>query len=193
MSRAYVVYFVMFAALIAGMVLIMTMGESVRAPDDLSGEWVVEWDNAPPPESGEPKLRIDQSGRFFVVTFGERPPMSMKLQDGWTGKTKGRRLQMRLAGPPWELRLDGDIPFRQRWQLPEMNLELVGPASRHVGIARRVFPETAEHAAEPSPAPEPAPAPAPAEAGERAKAAVVSPTSTPSPTASVPSETAHAR
>jgi hypothetical protein len=207
MSRAYVVYFVMFAALIAGMVLIMTMGESVRAPDDLSGEWVVEWDNAPPPESGEPVMRVAQSGRFFVVTFGQRPPMSMKLQDGWTGKTKGRKLHMRLARPPWELRLDGDIPPKQRWQLPEMNLELVGP-TRHVGIARRVYPETAENAPEPSPAPEPAPAPAPApaEAVEPAEAAAAAataaaaiklPTTNPTPTepaaSAVPSETAHAR
>jgi hypothetical protein len=191
MSRAYVVYVVMFAALIAGMVLIMTMGESVRAPDDLSGEWVIEWDNAPPPESGEPVMRIAQSGRFFVVTFGQRPPMSMKLQDGWTGKTKGRVLNMRLARPPWELRLNGDIPPKQRWQVPEMNLELVGP-TRHIGIARRVVPETetAENAAEPAPAPPPpAETPVPVPDDAAAKAA----TTAPIPTASVPPETAHAR
>src|SRR5688500_17306047 len=197
MSRAYLVYLVMFAALIGGMVLIMTAGESVRAPDDLSGNWVVEWDNAPPPESGEPKLRIEQSGRFFVVRFGQHPPMNMKLQDGWTGKTKGRRLHMRLAGPPWELRLAGDIPPKQRWQLPEMNLELVGP-TRHVGIARRVLPEVTESTPAPDAATpaDPAPADAPAEAGEPARAAANAPATQPTaPTASVPpaSETAHAR
>jgi hypothetical protein len=200
MSRAYLVYLVMFAALIGGMVLIMTAGESVRAPDDLSGNWVVEWDNAPPPESGEPKLRIEQSGRFFVVRFGQHPPMNMKLQDGWTGKTKGRRLHMRLAGPPWELRLNGDVPPAQRWRVPEMNLELVGP-TRHVGIARRVLPTVSKGGRDgddddEDDAPAAAPDPAPARAGEPAKAAVLHPATadpTAAPTAAVPSEPDHAR
>jgi hypothetical protein len=158
---------------------------------------VIEWDNAPPPDSGDPILRIAQSGRFFVVTFGQRPPMSMKLQEGWTGKTKGRKLSMRLARPPWELRLDGDIPHRQRWQVPEMNLELVGP-TRHVGIARRVFPQTAENAAEPEPAPQPLPEgggpPEPAEISANLPTTTMTTTTTgPTPTASVPSEPDHAR
>ena len=184
MSRAYLVYFVMFAALIGGMVLILTMGDAVRAPDDLSGEWVVEWDNAPPPESGEPILRIAQSGRFFVVKFGQRPPMNMSLQDGWTGKSKGRWLHMTLARPEWKLHLSGEIPAKQRWQVPELKLELVGK-TRHFGIARRVFPETEELAAggakgsptvaSPPPAPAPVarttPAPVPAAEAPTAAAA----------------------
>ena len=192
MSRAYLVYFVMFAALIGGMLLIWTMGDSVRAPDDLSGEWVVEWDNAPPPESGEAKMRIAQSGRYFVVTFGRRPPMSMTLQDGWIGRSNGRQIDMRLARPQWELRLNGQIPAKEQWRVPEVKLELVGP-TRHVGIARRVLPETAENAPASDPAPAPAPA-APSEAGEPAKASVRVPTTAPTiPSASVQSETAHAR
>ena len=154
MSRAYVVYVVTFAALVGGMLLILTMGDAAVAPDDLSGEWIVEWDNAPPPESGEPILRIAQSGRFFVVTFGQRPPMSMTLQDGWTGKEQGRKLSMTLARPLWKLHLNGPIPARQQWQVPELKLELVGP-TRHIGIARRVYPETAADA-DAAPAPLPA-------------------------------------
>jgi hypothetical protein len=194
MNRAYTVYLLMFGALIGGMALIWARGDNVRAPDDLSGDWIIEWDNAPPPESGEPKMHIAQSGRYFVVTFGQRPAMSMKLQDGWTGKGKGRTLDMRLASGPWELRLDGDIPPRQRWQVPEMNLELVGP-TRHVGIARRVLPARAENAPDPDPAPAPTsvPAPAPAETGETAQASPNSPATQPTPAASVPAETAHAR
>ena len=182
MSRAYTVYFLMFAALIGGMLLIMTMGDAVRAPDDLSGEWIIEWDNAPPPESGEPVMRIAQSGRFFVVTFGQRPPMNMTLQDGWTGKSKGRWLNMTLARPMWKLHLSGPIPPKQRWQVPELNLELVGP-TRHVGIARRVYPETAAESAaagagEPASASaklsasrQPSPAPAPSAAAAAAETA----------------------
>lgn len=177
MSRAYVVYVLMFAALIGGMALIWTMGDSVRAPDDLSGEWIVEWDNAPPPESGEPKMRIAQSGRFFVVTFGQRPPMSMTLKDGWTGKSTGRTLNMKLARPQWELRLNGPVPAKNPWRVPELKLELVGP-TRHLGIARRVLPETAA-----------------VETGAQARTTTT--TTQPieiTPTASVPAaETAHAR
>jgi hypothetical protein len=46
MRRAYIVYVLMFAALIGGMTLIWTRGDNVRAPDDLSGDWLIEWDNA---------------------------------------------------------------------------------------------------------------------------------------------------
>ena len=195
MSRAYLVYFVMFAALVGGMLMIWTLGDNVRAPDDLSGEWVVEWDNAPPPESGEPKMRIAQSGRFFVVRFGQRPPMSMTLKDGWTGKADGRNLEMTLARPQWELRLNGPIPGGERWRVPELNLELIGP-TRHVGVARRVLPEVTKGAPEPRGGG--TPAKPPAEAGEPAKAAAkvstTAPITAPAPTASVPSaETAHAR
>jgi hypothetical protein len=195
MRRAYLVYFLMFAALIGGMLMIWSLGDNVRAPDDLSGDWVIEWDNAPPPESGEPKMRVAQSGRFFVITFGQRPPMSMKLDEDWTGKNRGRTLDMRLARPPWALRLHGPIPAgaSERWRVPELNLELVGP-TRHVGIARRVIPATAENSEEPAPVPA---RPAPADAREPAKAAMDLPSTNPTaaaPTASVPSaETAHAR
>jgi len=180
MNRAYIVYVLMFGALIGGMALIWTMGDSVRAPDDLSGDWVVEWDNAPPPESGEPKMRIAQSGRFFVVTFGRRPPMSMTLKDGWAGKADGRTLDMKLARPQWEMHLNGPIPAKNPWRVPEMKLELVGP-TRHIGIARRVLPETAEKA--PAKTAEPVKASEPSKASDPA----------PPPTASVQSETAHAR
>ena len=181
MSRAYLVYILMFAVLIGGLLLVLTMGDALRAPDDLSGEWVVEWDNAPPPESGEPRMRIAQSGRYFVVTFGQRSSMSMTLEDGWTGKNKGRVLNMTLAAPPWELHLGGEIPAKQRFRVPELKLELVGP-TRHVGIARRVLPQTAEQA--------------PAGAGDPVKASAKSPvTKLPSTAPASPSaaETAHAR
>jgi hypothetical protein len=154
MSRAYVVYFVMFGALIGGLLLILTMGDSVRAPDDLSGDWVVEWDNAPPPESAEPRMHVDQSGRFFVVTFGRRPPMSMTLKRGWVGAASGRKIDMTLARPLWELHVSGAVPMKEHALVPELKLELVGP-TRHVGVARRVGVQTASAAPAPAPSREP--------------------------------------
>jgi hypothetical protein len=146
MSRAYVIYFVMFGVLIGGMLLILTIGDAVHAPDDLSGEWTVEWDNAPPPESAEPKMRVDQSGRFFVVTFGRRPPMSLTLRPGWTGAATGRKVDMTLARRDWALHLTGPIPMKEHTLVPELKVELVGP-TRHVGIARRGVPQGAAAAA----------------------------------------------
>jgi hypothetical protein len=165
MSRAYLVYIIMFAVLIGGLLLILTLGDSVHAPDDLSGEWTVEWDNAPPPESAEPKMRVDQSGRFFVVTFGRRPPMSMTLKSGWVGASHGRKLDMTLARPLWELRLSGAVPMKEHALVPELKLELVGP-TRHVGVARRVGVQTAA-------------APTPAQSREPVKAAAQVPVETP--------------
>ena len=136
MSRAYAIYILMFALLGGGLWFIFTLGGAVRAPDDLSGDWVVTWQNAPPPETGEPIMRVSQSGRFFVVRFGQRPPMSLTLADDWKGARDGRQLQMRLAGGPWTLKLAGNIQLTSTWQVPEVDLELVGP-TRHVGHAVR--------------------------------------------------------
>jgi hypothetical protein len=128
------------------------------------------------------------------VKFGQRPPMSLTLNDGWVGKADGRTLVMTLSRAQWELRLHGPIPAHggEHARVPELHLELIGP-TRHVGIARRVLPEVTEGA--PAPA-HGTPAKDPAEAGEPAKAAVKLPTTNPSatPTAAVPSdETVHAR
>src|SRR5437660_1289670 len=142
MSRAYVIYILMFAVLAGGLWLIVEVGGAMRAPDDLAGEWAVAWRNAPPPEMGEPLIRVQQSGRFFIVRFGQRPPMSMTLQPGWKGARDGRRLDMVLAGGPWpgwKLNLHGDIPLNSPGQfpiVPELNVELIGP-TRHVGHAVR--------------------------------------------------------
>jgi hypothetical protein len=132
----------MTVAFIGGMWLVLTLGDSVRAPDDLAGDWVVEWDNAPPPDSAEPKMRVEQSGRFFVVTFGRRSPMGMTLKPGWTGAASGRKLQMTLARPLWEMHLSGAIPMKEHALVPEVTLELIGP-TRHIGVARRVMPQSA--------------------------------------------------
>src|SRR5438309_9251069 len=92
MRRAYLVYLLMFAMLGGGMWVILTLGSAMKAPDDLSGEWTVRWDGATEP------MRIDQSGRFFVVRFGKQPPIGMTLQPGWKGARDGRKLEMMLVG-----------------------------------------------------------------------------------------------
>jgi hypothetical protein len=140
MSRAYIVYILMFGLLGGGLWLILTLGQAVRAPDDLSGDWLVVWANTPPPQSDEPTLHVDQSGRFFMVKFGTRQPVGMTLQRGWHGAGDGRNLGMRLDGAIWSLNVTGDIPLNETKHIPEISIELVGP-SRHYGVARRVNPD----------------------------------------------------
>lgn len=172
MSRAYIVYFLMFAAFAAGLWVVITLGAAAKAPDDLSGDWIVRWDNAPPPETADGDvMKVSQSGRFFVIRFGARPPMSMTLAEDWRGAQDGRQLKMHLSKAPWSLNVEGEVPARDHWRVPEVRLELSGP-TRHTGIARRVVEQ---RAAVPQPTAPQAPQP---------------PTSSP---ATRPAETAHAR
>jgi hypothetical protein len=134
MSRAYVIYVLMFLVLAGGLWIIIEVGGAMKAPDDVSGEWTVAWTTPPPPpQSGKPVLRIDQSGRFFNVRFGDGKPISMTLQQGWRGARDGPKLEMQLAGGVWTMKIDGDIPPRSL-RAPQVNVELTGP-THHAGRA----------------------------------------------------------
>jgi hypothetical protein len=187
MSRGWVVYILMFVIAAGGLWVILILGRAANAPDDLSGNWTVEWITAPPPKSdppGEPaRMQVAHSGRFFMVQFGEREPLRMTLQPGWRGKRIGRLLTMKLAGGPWRLDLHGDIPAAERFRVPEVRLELVGP-TRHVGIARREPEQTADVVPPTSDLPAAAPATQPGDGPP------IQPTA---PTASATAEPAHAR
>jgi len=150
MQRAYAIYVLMFAILAAGLSVVISLGRSLSAPDDLSGYWLVEWAGDPPPGSGAPAMHVTQSGRFFVVKFGERRPMSMVLQEGWKGKRRGRYLDMTLTRAQWNLRLHGLIPVQDRFRVAELQVELLG-RTRHFGVARRLTEEDL------APVPEPVP------------------------------------
>jgi hypothetical protein len=137
MSRAYIVYILMFAILAGGLWVILTLGHATRAPDDLSGDWQVTWTGALPPGGDAPEMHIDQSGQFFEVRLGKRPPLSMKLRPGWKGLRDGPMLAMELDGQPWKMNISGKYPSLASWKIPSIEVELVGP-TRHVGVARRV-------------------------------------------------------
>ena len=127
MTRAYLFYFLMTACLASGLWLILTFGNTLAAPDDLSGEWLVRWDEPRPGFAPSGKLRIDQSGRFFTLHFENGPTMSLKLQSDWTGARRGRRLFMRLAGSPWGITFTGAFPLKGPQIPDELNLELNSP------------------------------------------------------------------
>jgi hypothetical protein len=125
-------YILMFAVLAGGLWVVIELGSAIRAPDDLSGEWTVAWKNA----SGE-MMRIDQSGRFFVLRVGSAKPISMTLQPGWKGARDGPTLRMTLVGKTWRANVSGAYPPMETMRIPQMDLELIGP-TRQVGTARRV-------------------------------------------------------
>jgi hypothetical protein len=135
MSRAWIIYILMFAVLAGGLWVILEAGGAIRAPDDLAGEWTLVWLTSPPPNGGDvpPLMRIDQSGRFFQVQFGQAKPIPMTLRHGWRGLRDGPRLDMQLAGGAWTMKIDGDIPPKST-RAPQVNVELIGP-TRHVGRA----------------------------------------------------------
>ena len=126
----------MFAVFIGGLWLVLDVGRSSKAPDDLAGDWTVTWETSPPPLAVDPSMHVSQSGRFFVVRFGQKSTMNMTLQPGWSGARDGRTLQMSLAGEGWLMNLSGNIPLSDQWHAPIVKIDITGP-SRHVGVARR--------------------------------------------------------
>ena len=165
MNRGWIVYILMFVFAAAGLWVILILGRAANAPDDVSGTWTVEWITEAPPQGEAPgeasRMDVSQSGRFFMVRFGQREPIRLTLEPEWIGKRSGRQLKMKLSGELWRMELRGDIPYNERYRIPEVHIELAGP-TRHVGIARRERQQTvgapAESAPESLPAPETAPA-----------------------------------
>jgi hypothetical protein len=137
MTRAYLFYFLMAAFLVSGLWLIVTFGNTLAAPDDLSGDWLVQWDD---PWSGilqSRRLRIDQSGRFFTLNFENGPKMSLKLQSDWTGARRGQRLYMRLSGNPWTVVCTGTFPLKGPQVPNELTIELKNARGSTLGTATR--------------------------------------------------------
>ena len=202
MSRAYVVYILMFLLAGGGLWVILIFGRAVNAPDDVSGAWTIEWETPAPPgaaPAGEaPTMRVAQSGRYFNVQFGQARPLKMTLEENWTGKRSGRQLKMHLRGQAWKLDLHGDIPSGERFRVPALRVELDGP-TRHVGIARRQREQTAEATTPGDAAGKTIPHHAPTPASTRPVVPEDAPPATPdtSPAAAISTsaatETAHAR
>jgi hypothetical protein len=137
MSRAYLFYFLMAAILASGLWLILTYGNTLAAPQDLSGDWFVQWDEPRPGFTPSGNLHIDQSGRFFTLRFENGPKMSLKLQNGWTGVRRGRWLNMQLAESPWTLTCTGTFPLKGAQVPQELKLQLSSPHGTTTGTANR--------------------------------------------------------
>jgi hypothetical protein len=137
MRRAYIVYILMVAVLAGGLAVVLTLGDSLRAPDDLSGRWTVNWEKAPPGFSEKGEMRIDQSGQFFTVNFDKGPTLKLKLQDKWRGARDGRALWMSLDGEDWTLTCSGPIPATEPRRVDGLEIQLRGSDSSFSANAAR--------------------------------------------------------
>jgi hypothetical protein len=79
MKRATSVYVIMLIAFGIGLWAIITTGSVfLHAPHDLSGTWVLRQEPASAPEAFR-ELNIDQSGRFFRISFnGQAHSLSLE-------------------------------------------------------------------------------------------------------------------
>jgi hypothetical protein len=109
MRRATIVYICMFGLLIAGLWTILRIGNTLRPPHDLSGQWLVRPVEASP-ESEPLPMEITQSGRFLTVNFPKIDPVKVKFKKEefdasgkviaihWESSTA--KLLVRLPQPP---------------------------------------------------------------------------------------------
>src|SRR5687768_14683048 len=83
-ARAYSFYLAMFLILVGGLWTILNLGSALRAPQDISGEWNVDWTTPPPhvTDADSSTMRIEQSGQFCRVRIDDRLHLSLKIVDG---------------------------------------------------------------------------------------------------------------
>jgi len=145
--------------LAGGLWVVFTLGDSLRAPDDLSGKWTVHWDQPPAGFPAKGQMHIDQSGRFFTVRFEDGPMLKLKLADKFSGAREGRYLSMTLAGNDVTLSCTGSIGGTEPRRAEDLRLELRGSDGAHTGYAARDVEPLAASAtpiqANPAPAPPP--------------------------------------
>ncbi len=130
MTRAYLVYILMASTLVVGVWVLLTYGDSLSAPKDLSGDWIVRWEQTLPPFAPDGRMHVDQSGRFFTVRFHGGPSLRLKLSKGPNGIREDQNLRMTLANERWILRCTGTVK--------QFSLEVRGPDLNVRGSAVRV-------------------------------------------------------
>lgn len=95
-TRATWVYLAMLTVFCIGLWSILKIGSSYQAPADLAGEWKLHTSAVQEDDPSGPTLRIEQSGRFFRMTFDDKV-VSLRLESQEPLK-KNRACQMRLVG-----------------------------------------------------------------------------------------------
>jgi hypothetical protein len=141
MHRATVVYVVMIVACAAGLWAVLSIGGRLRAPEDLAGKWTlspgfIASGPAMPIAPYGPGMTVDQSGRFFQISFENGPRLDLKLDDENEMNLLGKQaFRVALIAPSWHItgwgQANGD----------DMIVRLVGPTPAQSGqwAAKRVL------------------------------------------------------
>jgi hypothetical protein len=145
MARAYLIYVLMFAALVGGLWAIFFVGRSLEAVRDISGSWTVKWDTVPPAGTARDHstsathiLRIEQSGRFCTVWLTGRESMGMKIVEGAYPQTaQDDAKDTRLQGEGWTLDI-AQSPAVEEFALVAISAD----GHTHRGTIRRTPAET---------------------------------------------------
>ena len=94
MSKPTAVYAVMIVALVGGLWAVLSIGGRLSAPEDLAGRWEL--------AQGQ-SVSVEQSGRFFQLTFGPDKPVDLTL-------AKAERAHVLLTGRNgWSVAFDGPV------------------------------------------------------------------------------------
>jgi hypothetical protein len=100
MSRASVVYLVMIVVLVGGLWAILAIGGQLSAPEDLRGRWT------PAGPAAWPGLTVEQSGRYFELSFDGTAPF------GVTAGASGDGGPLTLDRGPWHVTVEGETDVR---------------------------------------------------------------------------------
>jgi hypothetical protein len=118
LSRSTIVYLVMLVVLVGGLWTVLAIGGHLDAPEDLAGTWTIQ------SAAGPVDLNVEQSGRYFELTFGKRPAVDLKR----VGPTQGAT---HLAGGKWT------VDFAPGDSDETRVIHITGPTPID-GVARRV-------------------------------------------------------
>jgi len=136
-NRATVVYGAMILACALGEWAVLSFGERIVPPEDLAGKWVLEAPSAPAIKAARfgPEMSIDQSGRFFQVSFDNGPSLNLTLdQQTYIDVPNARLARLELVNGPWRMVAEG------RPGTEQMGIRLTGPTPAESGWwnARRI-------------------------------------------------------
>jgi len=94
-NRATLVYILMVVVCASGLWVIVRAGSHLKAPPDLSGEWVV---SASPVVAGlGDTMQVEQSGRYLRLTFAGGLVLDLKIVGDFSGET------LHFAGNAWKM------------------------------------------------------------------------------------------
>ena len=101
----------MIVALVGGLWAVLAIGGQLVAPEDLGGRW-----SAVGPGAPWPGLTVEQSGRYFQLTFDNGPAVAVTMQGGSPdgrlslGRGKWHVTIDAARGQARTFHLDGPIP-----------------------------------------------------------------------------------